>query len=123
MRILLAVALLASAAVPAVAETVTVGASGQCYDAAGNGGHDEARVSLDTAEPTAAALLVPSGTGAAAALVEFSEGLATRSSCPNPATFDYLEVDAAVGATGAQVCYGQGTLRTDGSCPRTPSGL
>lgn len=111
------------AAGSAAAETIGAGASGQCYDTAGNGGADEARVGLDTDDPAGATVILPSGTGTAAALVEFLEGVPTQTACPNPRTFDYAEVDARAGDTYQQVCYGQGTLRTDGSCPQSPSGL
>lgn len=110
-------------AAPALAVPVEVGASGQCWDAAGNGGADEARVAVESDDPTGATVVLPSGTGAAAAVVEFLEGVPTMTACPNRATYDYIEADARIGDTAAQVCYGQGVLHTDGSCPQSPSGL
>lgn len=103
----------------AAALPVEVGASGQCYDDAGNGGQDEARVALDSDDPAGAQVTVLSGTGAASALAELATSEAQH--CENDDTLDYLEVHARAGDDMVQACY-DGAVLTDGSCPTSPAG-
>lgn len=114
----LAIGLLLTA-LPAAADVIGVGASGQCYDAQGNGGQDEVRVALDSHDPTAAQVTLLSGTGAAAGVVELATS--ENQHCTNDDTYDYVEAGARAGDVAAQVCY-DGAVLIDGSCPTTPAG-
>jgi hypothetical protein len=115
------VALMMATVPPGTASTVDAGVSGQCYDTSGGGGQDEARVMFDSADPTGAQVIAPSGTGGAAGVAEGVMNVVSSggsSMCPGSG---YIEVDAALDGSGAQLCYA-GTLITDGSCPQTPPG-
>lgn len=121
-------------ACPATASPVEVGASGQCYDAAGNGGEDAVRVGTDTTNVAGASASAPSGTGAAAALAQAAGYYAMGPGCSDAAGFrsaDYIEGHARVGDTFVQLCYddrangplpdpanvGLRAFHVDGSCP------
>lgn len=105
-----------------------IGASGECYNSNGTQGGKDA-VELDPDRPTDPTL--PSGTGAANALVTFvatlPEGGCPRYDCGYPdkpacqggreRRTDYLEAHAA----SAQVCYNSGAY-VDGRCPTRPHG-
>lgn len=115
----------AFAALPAAADSISAGASGQCYDGAGNGGHDEVRVVVDPHAPSATPT-VPTVTGAAGGLAQFAMGIAANGNveddaCPNGDTLDYVEADAEAEGSKVQVCY-DGEVLTDGSCPTSPAG-
>ncbi|HEV8360117.1 MAG TPA: hypothetical protein VGR28_06655 [Candidatus Thermoplasmatota archaeon] len=128
MKVILAsAALLVVALAPGGSATVvTAGASGQCFDTAGNGGSDWTRVTVDSDDPDVATVQPLTVTGALGAASQFGMGnVATPGSlggaCTNADTLDYVEADAGVDATTVQVCY-QGTIVTDGSCPTVPPG-
>jgi hypothetical protein len=111
---------------PAMAVPVGAGVSGQCYDAASNGGGDEVRVGTDTSDPVGSlAVHMLTVTGAVAGIAQFAMGLVATlgmgDACTNADTLDYVEADANVGGTGAQACY-DGDVRTDGGCPHSPAG-
>lgn len=114
----------AFAGAPAAADVVEAGLSGQCYAAAGNGGHDEGRVRIDSSDPAGATVKPLGGTGAVAGLAQFAQGTAASGdpadSCDGR-NLNYIEADARAGAAAAQVCY-NGAVVTDGSCPHSPAG-
>lgn len=122
LRVLLGLLVLGLLPATAQADTVNVGASGTCDGPMGGG--DNARVILDTHAPESAAVIAPSGTGAAAGLAQLAVGLATDGNpdpavgnpCPGPRR-DWIEADASVDGTGAQLCW-DGALRTDFGCPQ-----
>jgi hypothetical protein len=94
---------------PATASVVTAGASGQCFGAEGQGGQDATRITLDTEARDPVSILLLSVTGAVGALQQFAAGTIASpppaDACANEGALDYLEADAAVDGTGAQVCY------------------
>jgi hypothetical protein len=114
------------------AAVVDVGASGQCYDAASNGGGDQVRVRTDTNSPIQSlSIRLLTVTGAVAGIAQFAMGVVAIAltldplhgdACPNRDTLDYIEADATVGGVAsAQACY-DGNVRTDGGCPHSPAG-
>jgi hypothetical protein len=117
------------ASAPAASEMLEAGASGQCYNPAGSGGEDEMRVAVDTADPLTPAATAPSGTGAAAALVQvvlFPTGNGGCTDPPGSPSPDYLEAHASADGTMIQVCWdgasgGFGSVRVDGGCPTSPA--
>ncbi|HEV8361085.1 MAG TPA: hypothetical protein VGR28_11580 [Candidatus Thermoplasmatota archaeon] len=135
--LLLLLATLATA-LPASATIVEVGASGQCYDAAGNGGEDALGVAADTNDPAGATVVLPTLTGAVAALDQalsyYTEDSAGCNDAATRRSPDYIEAHARVDATFVQVCYDDratnvpdplnldpGAVHTDGTCPTTPA--
>lgn len=116
-KVLLGAVLLLAASAAAV--PLEAGASGQCYDDAGDGGQDEARVAVDSDDPAGAQVTLLTGTGTAAAVAELATS--PNQHCENDDTLDYLEVHARAGDAFAQACY-DGAVRIDGGCPTSPAG-